>query len=66
MRFGFNLYLTPIGTGLIMLALLSLGAIIVRVTFVSEHSEVRTHTTRENGAAATLDVGVADLRGSQP
>jgi hypothetical protein len=66
MRFGSNLNLTPVRTGLIMVALLSLGAIVVRVTIVSEHSEVRTHTTRENGAGATLDIGVADLRRSLP
>jgi len=66
MRFGSNLYLTPARTGLIMFALLVLGAIIVRVTVVSEHSEIRTHTSRENGAGAALDLGVADLRGSLP
>jgi hypothetical protein len=66
MRFGSNLNLTPARTGLIMVALLWLGAIVVRVTIVSEHSEVRTHTTRENGAGATLDIGVADLRRSLP
>ena len=66
MRFGANLNLTLARTGLIMVALLWLGAIVVRVTIVSEHSEVRTHTTRENGAGATLDIGVADLRGSLP
>ena len=49
-----------------MFALLVLGAIIVRVTVVSEHSEIRTHTSRENGAGAALDLGVADLRGSLP
>jgi hypothetical protein len=66
MRFGSNLNLTPARTGLIMVALLSLGAIIVRVTIMSEHSEVRKHITRENGAGATLDIGVADLRRSLP
>jgi hypothetical protein len=66
MRFGSNLNLTPARTGLIMVALLSLAAIVVRVTIMSKHSEVRTHAARENGAGATLDIGVADLRGSLP
>ena len=52
MRFGSNLYLTPARTGLIMVTLLLLGAIVVRVITVSEHSEV--------------DIGIADLRGSLP
>jgi hypothetical protein len=38
----------------------------VRVITVSEHSEVRTHATRETGDRGTLDIGVADLRGSLP
>ena len=66
MRFGSNLYLTPALIGLIMVTVLSLGAMVVRVITVSEHSEVRTHTTRENGGRVSLDVGVADLRGSLP
>jgi len=37
-----------------------------RVIAVSEHSKVRTHTTSEHGSRATLDPGVADLRGSLP
>lgn len=49
-----------------MVALLLLGAIVVRVTTVSEHREVRTHTAPENGGRVTLDMGVADLRGSLP
>jgi hypothetical protein len=61
-----NFYPTPARTGLIMVALLLLGAIVVRVTTASEHSEVRTHTTRENGGRVVLDIGVADLRGSLP
>jgi hypothetical protein len=75
MRFGSNLYLTPALTGLIMVTLLLLGAIVVRsvgpaekggrVT-VSEHSEVRTHTTPEKGGRVILDIGVADLRGALP
>ena len=66
MRFGSNLYLTPAGTGLIMVTLLLVGAIVVRVMTGPEHSDVRTHTTPENGGRVTLDIGVADLRGSLP
>jgi hypothetical protein len=76
MRFGSNLCLTQALTGLIMVTLLLLGAIVVRsvgpaekaglAITVSEHSEVRTHTTPENGGRVTLDIGVADLRGSLP
>jgi len=61
-----NLYLNPARMGLIMLTVLLLGAIVVRVITMSEHSDVRTHTTPENGGRVTLDVGVADLRGSLP
>ena len=49
-----------------MVVLLLLGAIVVRVTTVSEHREARTHTTPENGGRVTLNIGVADLRGSLP
>ena len=49
-----------------MLTVLLLGVIVVRVITVSEHSEVRTHATRETGDRGTLDIGVADLRGSLP
>jgi len=66
MRFGSKLYLTPPLIGLIMITVLSLGAIVVRVITVPENSEVRTPTTPENGGRATLDNGVADLRGSLP
>jgi hypothetical protein len=65
-RFGSNPFLTPARTGLIIIALLLLGVIIGRVITVLGHGDVRTHTTRENGAGATLDIGVADLRGSLP
>jgi hypothetical protein len=64
MRFGSNLYLTPAGTGLIMVTLLLVGAIVVRVMTGPE--QVRAHTTSENGNRVTLDIGVADLRGSLP
>ena len=49
-----------------MVTLLLLGAIVVRVITVSEHSEFSTHATPENGGRVTLDIGVADLRGSLP
>ena len=52
--------------GLIVAALLLLGVIVGRVITVLGHSDVRTHTTRENGGRVTLDIGVADLRGSLP
>jgi hypothetical protein len=64
MRFGSKLYLTPALVGLIMITVLSLGAIVVRV--MPEHSGVRTPPSPENGGRATLDIGVADLRGSLP
>jgi hypothetical protein len=76
MRFGSNLYLTAALSGLTMVTLLLLGAIIGRsagpaekggrVITVSEPSEVRTHTTPENGGQVILDIGVKDLRGSLP
>jgi hypothetical protein len=61
-----NRSLTPARTGLIMLTVLLLGAIVVQVITVSEHSEVRTPTTAENGGRVTPDIGVAGLRGSLP
>jgi hypothetical protein len=76
MRFGSNLYLTAALSGLTMVTLLLIGAIIVRsagpaekggrVIAVSEPREVRTHTTPENGGQVILDIGVRDLRGSLP
>ena len=66
MRFGSNLYPTPALIGLIMVAVLSLGAIVVRGVTVSEHSDGRRHATPENGGRVTLDIGVTDLRGSLP
>jgi len=65
MRFS-DLHLTPARSGLIIVAAFLLCAIIVRVITVSELSEVRTHATREAGGQGTLDVGVADLRGTLP
>ena len=61
-----DLHLTPARTGLILLAVLLLGAIIVRIITGSEHDDVRTPAARENGGRVTLDVGVADLRGALP
>jgi hypothetical protein len=61
-----DLHLTPARTGLIIVAAFLLGAIVVRVIAVPEHSDVRTNTTPESGSRVTLDIGVADLRGSLP
>jgi hypothetical protein len=76
MRFGSNLHLTPALSGLIMVALLVLGALVLRslgpaekddrVIAVSEHSKVSTRATPKNDGRAPLDIGVADLRGSLP
>jgi len=60
----FNLYLTPARTGLIMLTVLLLGAIVVQVVTVSEHSEVRTPATHESVGRVTSDTGIRGLRGS--
>ena len=50
-----NLTLTsPAVTGLIMVTVLVLGAIVVRVVTVSEHGDVPTHIARDQG---TLDQG---------
>jgi len=61
-----DLYLTPARAGLIMLMVLLLGAIIVRVIAGSEHTDVRTPATPENGGRVTPDTGVRGLRGSLP
>jgi putative Mn2+ efflux pump MntP len=66
MRSGSNLYLTPARTGLIVIALLLFGVIIGRAIIALGHSDVRTHTARENPGGAILDIGAADLRGSLP
>jgi hypothetical protein len=55
MRFGSNLYLTAALSGLTMLTLLLLGAIVVRSV-----------EPAEKGDRVTLDIGVTDLRGSLP
>jgi hypothetical protein len=59
-------HLTPARTGLIMLVVLVLGAIVVRVITASEHSDVRTPTAHESVGRATPDTGVRGLRGSLP
>ena len=75
MRFGSNLHLTPALSGLIMVALLVLGAVVVQSLgpaekggggiAASEHSEGRTRATPENGGRVTPDTGgVPGLRGS--
>jgi hypothetical protein len=61
-----GLHLTPARVGLIMLMVLVLGAIVVRVITASEHSDVRTPATPENGGRVTPDTGVRGLRGSLP
>ena len=66
MRFGSPLYLTPTLIGLITVMVLSLGFIVVGGITVSEHGEARRHATPENGGRVTLDIGVADLRGTLP
>jgi hypothetical protein len=76
MRNWSNLYVTVFISGM-MVAILLHGAILARnvgavekkgdrVNAVSEHSKAHTHTTSENGGGATVDFGVADLRGSLP
>jgi hypothetical protein len=75
MRYGSDLYLSAVMSGLVVTMLL-FGAILVRsvgpaenggrVITVSERSEPRTQSTPENRGQAILDVGGADLRGSLP
>ena len=65
-RFDSNLYLT----GLIMVALLLLGLVVVRSIGPAEKGG-RGYTAFEqgphtNGGGTTPDIGVADLRGSLP
>jgi hypothetical protein len=61
-----DLQLTPARTGLIILVVLLLGAIIVRVLTGSEPGDVRTPALPENGGRVTPDTGVRGLRGSLP
>ncbi len=58
-----NLFLAVLA-GLTVTTLL-LATIVARNVAVSERKG-RTQTTFENGSRATLDFGVADLRGSLP
>ena len=58
-----NLTLTsPAVTGLIMVTVLVLGAIVVRVVTVSEHGDVPTHIARDQGILdqGTLDQGTSN------
>ena len=66
MRFGSDLYLTPARTGLLIIALLLFGVIIGRAITALGESDIRTHTTRENGGDVNPDIGAAGLRGSLP
>ena len=67
-----NLTLTsPAVTGLIMVTVLVLGAIVVRVVTVSEHGDVPTHIARDQGTLdcfASLAMTLMDrgLRDAQP
>ena len=65
-RFDSNLY--PIG--LIMVAVLSLGLMVVRNTEPAEKggrgNTAFEHGPPTNGGRTTLDIGVADLRASLP
>ncbi len=77
MRFGSNLDLTPALGGLIVVALLVFGAVVMQVAgYVEKGGHIVTTVERnevgaratpaENGGQATLDIGVANLRGSLP
>ncbi|WP_057859747.1 hypothetical protein [Bradyrhizobium lablabi] len=76
-RFESNLYRTPVFSGLIVVALLVFGAIVVRsvgpaergdtVITASDHGRDRTRTTAENGGRVPPDIGgIKGLRGSLP
>jgi hypothetical protein len=52
-----DLTLTPALTGLVMVALLLVGAIAVRVITASEHGEVRTHAIRATVSQGDLNQG---------
>ena len=55
-----DLTLTPALTGLVMIALLLVGAIAVRVIMASDRGEVRTHATRETRGQGGLNQGASD------
>jgi hypothetical protein len=59
-------YLSPAQVGLMIVAALLLGAMVVQVIAVSEHREVRTQTAPETVGRVTPDIGAAGLRGSLP
>jgi hypothetical protein len=59
-----DLHLTPARTGLMIVAAFLLCAVMVRVIAVYERNDVPAHIASESSGRATLDVGVADLRGS--
>ena len=61
-----DLHLTPARTGLIIVAAFLLCAVLVRVITLTEAAAVRAPTAPENVARVTLDIGIADLRGSLP
>ena len=63
MRFGSDL---PARTGLIIITLLLFGVIIGRAVTALRESDVRTHTSRENGGEVNPDIGAEGLRGSLP
>jgi hypothetical protein len=76
MRFGSNLFRTPALSGLVLVALLVLGAMVVQVfgstekgrgvIAASERSEASTRTNPEKDGQVVLDTGVRGLRGSLP
>ena len=57
-----DLTLTPALTGLVMVALLLVGAIAVRVITASEQGDVRTHAIRETRGQGGLDQGAMNQR----
>lgn len=57
-----DLTLTPALTGLVMVALLVVGAIAVRVVTASDRSEVRTQVSRESVGQGGLNQGTVNPR----
>jgi hypothetical protein len=55
-----DLTLTPVLTGLVMVALLVVGAIAVRFITASDQSEVRAHAARETRGQRGLDQGALE------
>jgi len=55
-----DLTLTPALTGLVMVALLLVGAIAIRVITAFDQSEVRTRAIRETGGQGALNQGALD------